>query len=80
MFAVCKQWGMTQKPKTPLRLFLEITETPQAALADQVGVSRSYMNQIVSGIKTPRLKVAVAIERATGGHIKASSLVVGASQ
>lgn len=75
MFAVCKQCGMTH-----LRTYLKETDTSQAALADQIGVSRAYMSELVGGSKTPSLSVAVAIENATRGQIKAASWVEGASQ
>lgn len=56
--------------------FLTQTNTSQAKLADQIGVSRAYMSQLVGGIKTPSLSVAVAIERATGGRIKAADWTI----
>lgn len=62
--------------------FLMQTNMSQAKLADQIGVSRAYMSQLVGGTKTPSLSVAVAIERATGGRIKAADWTAdwGASQ
>ncbi len=60
--------------------FLTQTNTSQAKLADSVGVSRAYMSELVGGTKTPSLAVAVAIERATDGAVKAASWIEGASQ
>lgn len=45
----------------------------QAQLAEMVGVSRGYMSELVKGPKTPGLRVALAIEKATRGKVKVSS-------
>jgi transcriptional regulator with XRE-family HTH domain len=47
----------------------------QTAWADRIGVSRSYMSNLLNGKKRPSLEVAVRIERETGGLIPASSWV-----
>lgn len=66
---------------THLRTYLIASKTSQARLAAVVGVSRSYMNELVSGTKTPSLPVALAIEKATKGKVKVASLVnAGVSQ
>lgn len=75
LFAVCKSFGMTH-----LAAYLSKTSTPQAKLAEAVGVSRAYMSELVGGTKTPSLTVAVAIERATDGAVTAASWIEGASQ
>lgn len=45
----------------------------RSAWADKIGVTRSYLSDILNGKKTPSLKVAVTIERMTGGEVKAVS-------
>lgn len=65
---------------TQLAAYLSETKTSQAKLAEEIGVSRAYMSELVGGTKTPSLFVAVAIERATEGRIKAASWIEGASQ
>ena len=55
-----------------LKQYLAQTETTQASLADLIGVSRSHMNELVSGAKKPSLNVAIKIENATCGKIAAS--------
>lgn len=47
----------------------------RAAWADKLGVSRSYLSDILNGNKTPSLELAVKIERATGGVILAASWI-----
>lgn len=44
-----------------------------ASLAERVGVSRPFITRIKNGKRTPSLKVAVEIEKATG--IPAAKLV-----
>ena len=68
MFALCEQCYMKQ-----LQAYLSDTGTPQARFAEMIGISRAYMSELVAGTKTPSLSVASAIERATGGSIKASA-------
>ncbi len=68
MFAVCKHAGM-EKKQTKLKTHLEATGIKQAALADMVGVSKGYMSLIINGKRGPRLKVALAIQRATLGAV-----------
>lgn len=47
----------------------------RAAWAARVGVSRSYLSDMLNGKKTPSLDVAVRIERLTGGAVPASSWI-----
>lgn len=61
-----------------LRTFLTQTKTKQAELAKRVGVSCGYMSELVKGDKTPGLELAVKIEDATGGAVKARSWVMPA--
>lgn len=42
-------------------------------LAKEVGTSRGYMHDIINRRRRPGLRVAAAIERATGGAVPASS-------
>jgi DNA-binding transcriptional regulator YdaS (Cro superfamily) len=44
-------------------------------MAAAVGVSRGYFSELVGGTKRPSLELAVAIERATGGAVLATSWV-----
>lgn len=55
--------------------YLATANMTQAELARRVNVSRSYMNELVSGAKTPSLRVAAAIEKATRGKVKAIALL-----
>lgn len=58
--------------------YLKENDITQSAFAQRVGVSRSYMSEIVSGIRTPRLQLALQIQTASGGQVDIASLV-GAS-
>ncbi len=50
----------------------------RAAWATRIGVSRSYLSDMLNGKKTPSLDVAVRIERLTQGAVPASSWIAPA--
>lgn len=58
---------------TNLSSYLTASNVTQAQLANMVSVSRGYMSELVNGSKTPGLRVALAIEKATRGKVKANS-------
>jgi transcriptional regulator with XRE-family HTH domain len=47
--------------------------------ADRLGISRSYLSDILNGNKMPGLVLAAAIERETGGMVMAASWVPDAA-
>lgn len=51
----------------------------RAQWADELGVSRSFMSDLLNGNRRPSLELAVRIERATGGRVPAISWVPDAS-
>jgi DNA-binding XRE family transcriptional regulator len=53
--------------------YLTSTKTTRAALAAQVGIAKSTMTEIMQGKYPPPLRVAFAIEDATGGAVPARS-------
>ena len=59
-----------------LAQFLEAKSLTQRQFAAQVGVSPSYMNEIVQGVKSPRMKVAAKIAALTGGQVPMEALLV----
>jgi transcriptional regulator with XRE-family HTH domain len=58
-----------------LQKYLDDNSITQREFAARVSSSPSYINEIVAGSKTPGLKLAFAIERATGGAVPASSWI-----
>ena len=60
---------------THLLSYLKTTKTRQADLAEKVGVTQATISKIASGCLTPSLDVAVAIEAATKGKVRAVSLI-----
>ena len=58
-----------------LRTYLTTTGTRQAELAALVGIKPSHMSLIVKQLRSPSLAVAAKIEAATGGKVKAASLL-----
>lgn len=64
---------MKKKPPASLLEYVERTSTTHAALAKQLGVSRSYVTLLIAGDRQPSLPLALAIERVTG--VPAASLV-----
>jgi DNA-binding transcriptional regulator YdaS (Cro superfamily) len=55
--------------------FIRTSGQNRSAWADRLGVSRSYLSDLLNGNKTPSLELAVQIERATGGAVPASSWI-----
>lgn len=58
---------------THLATHITTTGLSQAALAKELGISRSHMSELVSGAKKPSLDLAFAIERVTEGAVPAAS-------
>jgi transcriptional regulator with XRE-family HTH domain len=59
--------------------YLSTVGITQSAFAARLGVSRSYMSEIVSGARTPRLELALQIQAASGGAVDLPSLVGSSS-
>lgn len=59
---------------TPLSQYLTERQISQAAFAAKVEASRSFINEIVAGRKTPGLQLALRIERETDGRVTALAL------
>ncbi len=49
--------------------YLFKTKTTKTAFAQQLGISRGYLQHILSGIKTPSVKLAKKIEEMTEGKV-----------
>ena len=58
---------------TKLSQFLKDAAISQERFAKQVGISPGYASEIVAGVKTPGLALAIRIEASTGGEIPAAS-------
>lgn len=57
-----------------LSQYLSDRQISQSAFAEKVEASRSFINEIAAGRKTPGLRLALRIERETGGEVTALSL------
>lgn len=66
--------GISQN-MTQLLSYLKATKTRQADFAAIVGVSQATVSKLIGGSVAPSLELAVRIERATGGEVKATSWV-----
>ena len=55
--------------------YLKRADITQRQFAEDAGLSRSYLNEIAQGLKTPSLDVALRIQRAAKGKIDLQSLV-----
>lgn len=53
-----------------LNTYLATTGTSQRAFAEKVGISPSFLSEILNGPKEPGLDTAQKIEAATGGAVK----------
>lgn len=54
--------------------FITQSGESRSAWADRIGISRSYLSDILNGHKVPSLPLAVKIERLTGGAVTAASM------
>ena len=52
-----------------LKIYLLCHKTSITQFAKMVGISRSYLNQIILGKKFPSQKLAKRIEEASEGHV-----------
>lgn len=46
--------------------YMEKKDVTQEALAERLGISRSYVSLLVSGERQPALRLAIRIEKLTG--------------
>lgn len=60
---------------TALANYLKKSGITQRAFAEKVGVSDSYISEIVNGTKSPGLRLALRIATATGGVVSVASLL-----
>lgn len=56
--------------------YLKDKKLTQRRFAALVGVSPSYLNEIVQGVKAPRMAVAAKIESLTDGAVPMAALLV----
>ena len=55
---------------TPMELYEELTYDRVAELAEQVGVSRAYLYQVLTERRSPSLAAAQRITDACGGRVE----------
>jgi transcriptional regulator with XRE-family HTH domain len=55
--------------------YLFKTKTTKTDFAEKVGISRGYLQHILSGLKNPSVKLAKQIEEATGGKVSKEELL-----
>ena len=60
-----------RKPMESLKKYLE--GKTKKDFAAKIGVSPSYLSQILSGAKSPQLDLAFRIEKATSGEVPATT-------
>lgn len=70
LFAMCERLAMMD-----LSTYLAATGTSQRAFAEKVGISPSFLNEIIQGAKAPSLAVALKIVDAADGSVSMSSLL-----
>lgn len=63
---------------THLGTYLKASGRTQSEFAQTVGASTGYLSELVAGLKTPGLALAVAIERETGGVVPVESWIAAA--
>ena len=55
--------------------YLFRTKTTKKDFAEELGISRGYLQHILSGIKNPSIKLAKKIAEATGGKVSKEELL-----
>lgn len=55
--------------------FIKASGKTRASWATRIGVTASYLSDLLNGKKTPSLEVAVRIERETDGAVPAASWI-----
>ncbi len=55
--------------------YLFKTKTTKKDFAEKVGISRGYLQHILSGLKNPSVKLAKQIEEVTGGKVSKEELL-----
>lgn len=66
-------------PMMDLSTYLTENRISQRAFAEKVGISPSFLNEILQGAKAPSLAVALKITDAADGAVSLASLVKGAA-
>ncbi|MCB5412161.1 helix-turn-helix domain-containing protein [Pseudogemmobacter faecipullorum] len=66
IFAICDQAKMEH-----LATYLNKHRLAQRSFAERVGCSPSFLSDLLAGRRVPGLSLAVRMERATGGEVKA---------
>ncbi len=60
-----------------LRAYMKLAKIRQLDLARVLGCAQSTISQIISGKRRPSPELALRIEEATGGAVRAAELVFG---
>jgi len=60
-----------------LHTYLKKKKLSQGDFAKKVGVTAGCISHLVRGIRRPRADLAVRIQAATGGRVRASDLMLG---
>lgn len=53
--------------------FISHPDLTQVALAERIGISRSYLAELMSGVKKPAIATIVKVAAATGGAVPPES-------
>lgn len=59
--------------------YLRDANETQSAFAARVGCSRSFLNEVIRGVKAPSLSLALRMHSATGGKVAIQDLVPSAT-
>lgn len=60
----------------PIRAFLDAKGQKQVDFARELGLTPSYLNQLLTGYRYPSRELARRIEQATKGKVKAAALLL----
>lgn len=60
----------------PLKTHLRSRKQTQTEFAVELGTTPSYLNQILTGYRSPSRKLARQIEQATGGEVSAAAMLL----
>lgn len=60
-----------------LKEYLVKEKKTQQELADECGITRGYLSQIINGTRTPSRSLAHYLEKLTYGKVKAEDILTG---
>jgi len=69
--------GRPRQSENKLSKWIDSSSKTRDEVADELGINRTYLDMLCRGARRPGLRLALEIERITGGTLPASSWIDG---